>query len=51
LTGDRIPATQALTMGLVDELAPSQDLIASAVKRAENQWRVRSGRQAAGSDA
>jgi len=50
LTGDRIPATQALTMGLVDELAPSQDLIASAVKRAENQWRVRSRRQAAGSD-
>jgi enoyl-CoA hydratase len=35
LTGERIPATQALTLGLVDELASSQDLIARAVERAE----------------
>lgn len=35
LTADRIPATQALSMGLVDALAPSGDLIASAAKRAE----------------
>jgi enoyl-CoA hydratase/carnithine racemase len=35
LTADRIPATQALSMGLVDELVSSQDLIASAAKRAE----------------
>jgi enoyl-CoA hydratase len=34
LTADRIPATQALSMGLVDELVSSQDLIASAAKRA-----------------
>jgi enoyl-CoA hydratase/carnithine racemase len=33
LTGDRIPATQALTLGLVDELVTSQDLIAAAVQR------------------
>jgi enoyl-CoA hydratase/carnithine racemase len=35
LTADRVPATQALSMGLVDELVSSQDLIASAAKRAE----------------
>jgi enoyl-CoA hydratase/carnithine racemase len=35
LTAERIPATQALCMGLVDALASSQDLIAAAVKRAE----------------
>jgi enoyl-CoA hydratase/carnithine racemase len=35
LTADRIPATQALSLGLVDELVSSQDLIASAAKRAE----------------
>jgi enoyl-CoA hydratase/carnithine racemase len=35
LTGDRIPATQALTMGLVDELVSPQDLISRAAKRAE----------------
>ena len=27
LTAERIPATQALTMGLVDALAPSSDLL------------------------
>ena len=35
LTAERIPATQALSMGLVDALVPSRDLIASAAKRAE----------------
>jgi enoyl-CoA hydratase len=35
LPADRIPATQALTMGLVDALAPFRDLIPSAAKRAE----------------
>lgn len=34
LTGDRIPATQALTLGLVDELVPSEDLIDAAARRA-----------------
>jgi enoyl-CoA hydratase/carnithine racemase len=34
LTGDRIPATQALTLGLVDELVTSQDLIDAAAQRA-----------------
>jgi enoyl-CoA hydratase/carnithine racemase len=35
LTGERIPATQALTMGLVDEIAASQDLISAATRCAE----------------
>jgi enoyl-CoA hydratase len=34
LTAERIPATQALTMGLVDALVPSADLLAAAVQRA-----------------
>ena len=34
LTSDRIPATQALTLGLVDELAASQDLVEAAARRA-----------------
>ncbi|MBZ5543137.1 MAG: enoyl-CoA hydratase/isomerase family protein [Acidobacteriia bacterium] len=34
LTGDRVPATQALTLGMVDELVPSEDLIAAAARRA-----------------
>jgi enoyl-CoA hydratase/carnithine racemase len=32
LTCERIPATQALTLGLVDELVPSQDLVESAAR-------------------
>jgi enoyl-CoA hydratase/carnithine racemase len=32
LTADRIPATQALTLGLVDELVPSKDLVDSAAR-------------------
>jgi enoyl-CoA hydratase/carnithine racemase len=35
LTGDRIPATQALTMGLVDELVSSRDLVSRAAERAQ----------------
>jgi enoyl-CoA hydratase/carnithine racemase len=35
LTADRIPATQALTMGLVDALASSRDLLNVAAQRAE----------------
>ncbi len=34
LTGERVPATQALTMGLVNELVASQDLIEAATRRA-----------------
>ncbi len=34
LTGERIPATQALTMGLVDELCSSRDLVSTAARRA-----------------
>ncbi|MFB3923159.1 MAG: enoyl-CoA hydratase/isomerase family protein [Terriglobia bacterium] len=33
LTGERVPATQALTLGLVDELVTSQDLIEVAARR------------------
>jgi enoyl-CoA hydratase len=33
LTGERIPATQARTLGLVDELVSAQDLIGRAVQR------------------
>jgi enoyl-CoA hydratase/carnithine racemase len=40
LTAERIPATQALTMGLVDVLAPSCDLLSAAAKRAEELRRV-----------
>lgn len=34
LTGERIPATQALTLGLVNELASSRDLLECAARRA-----------------
>jgi enoyl-CoA hydratase len=34
LTAERVPASQALTLGLVDELAPSQDLVEAAARRA-----------------
>lgn len=33
LTGERIPATQALTLGLVDELVSSSDLVKIAARR------------------
>lgn len=34
LTAERVPASQALTLGLVDELVPSQDLLDAAARRA-----------------
>jgi len=34
LTAERIPASQALTLGLVDELVPSRDLLDAAARRA-----------------
>jgi enoyl-CoA hydratase/carnithine racemase len=34
VTGERVPATQALTLGLVDELVPSTDLVGAAARRA-----------------
>jgi enoyl-CoA hydratase/carnithine racemase len=43
LTADRLPATQAFTLGLVDELVPSKDLIEAAAKRAELMSARRSG--------
>jgi enoyl-CoA hydratase/carnithine racemase len=36
VTGERVPATQALTLGLVDELVPSADLLAAAARRARS---------------
>ncbi|MGO9271529.1 MAG: enoyl-CoA hydratase/isomerase family protein [Terriglobia bacterium] len=33
LTGERLPATQALTLGLVDELVLAADLVAAAAQR------------------
>ena len=35
LTAERIPATQALTMGLVDELVSWKDLVSAAAKQAQ----------------
>jgi enoyl-CoA hydratase/carnithine racemase len=34
LTAERLPASQALTLGLVDELVPSPDLVEAAARRA-----------------
>jgi enoyl-CoA hydratase len=34
VTAERVPATQALSCGLVDELSPSADLVAAAARRA-----------------
>ena len=34
LTAERIPASQALTLGLVDELVPAQDLLDASARRA-----------------
>jgi enoyl-CoA hydratase/carnithine racemase len=39
LTGERIPATQALTLGLINELVPSAELIEAAVRRVPLQAR------------
>jgi len=43
LTGERIPATQALTLGLVDELVSSADLIECAARRCTTLARARGG--------
>ncbi len=42
LTGEKIPAPQALTLGLVDELVSSADLVDCAVKHAERMGEIRS---------
>jgi enoyl-CoA hydratase len=46
ITAERIPATQALSCGLVDELAPSADLLTVAARRA---WLMAAKRAAQGS--
>jgi enoyl-CoA hydratase/carnithine racemase len=43
LTTERLPASQALTLGLVDELVPSPDLVEAATRRA-----LAAGRRATG---
>jgi enoyl-CoA hydratase/carnithine racemase len=44
LTSERIPASQALTLGLVDELAPSPDLVEAAARRAlRGNWKMEIG--------
>ncbi|HEY6291813.1 MAG TPA: enoyl-CoA hydratase/isomerase family protein [Terriglobia bacterium] len=43
LTGERVPATQALTLGLVEELVSSVDLVPAAARRAR-QMAVEAGR-------
>ena len=43
LTGERIPASQALTLGLVNELVASQDLEAAAVQCCERLALAKSG--------
>jgi len=40
LTADRIPASQTLSMGLVDELVSSRDLLSAAVRRVASLRRV-----------
>jgi enoyl-CoA hydratase len=43
LTAERVPATQALTLGLVDELVPSPDLVEAAARRAvRGNWKMES---------
>jgi enoyl-CoA hydratase/carnithine racemase len=51
LTAERIPATQALTMGLVDELVSSRDLVSAATKRAEALRAAPDSRTNLGADA
>jgi enoyl-CoA hydratase/carnithine racemase len=43
VTGERVPATQALTMGLVNELVASKDLLPAAARRAEQHAAARRG--------
>jgi enoyl-CoA hydratase len=45
LTSERVPASQALTLGLVDELAPSPDLVEAAARRAvRGNWKMETGK-------
>jgi enoyl-CoA hydratase len=45
LTAERVPASQALTLGLVDELVPSADLVESAARRAvQENWKLETGK-------
>ncbi len=48
LTADRIPATQALSMRLVDELVSSRDLLSAAAQRAQALRRMPPGRRIEG---
>jgi enoyl-CoA hydratase/carnithine racemase len=48
LTAERVPASQALTLGLVDELVPSPDLVAAATRRALSAARARQGKMETG---
>ena len=41
LTAERVPASQALTLGLVDELVPSSDLVEAAARRALHRTNVK----------
>jgi enoyl-CoA hydratase/carnithine racemase len=44
LTAERVPASQALTLGLVDELVPSPDLLEAAARRAlQGNWKRETG--------
>ena len=45
LTSERVPASQALTLGLVDELVPSSDLVEAAARRAvRGTWKLEIGK-------
>jgi enoyl-CoA hydratase/carnithine racemase len=49
VTGDRVPATQTLAMGLVDELVPASDLLSAAVRRVKERaadWKSATERSA-----
>jgi enoyl-CoA hydratase/carnithine racemase len=48
LTAERVPASQALTLGLVDELVPSPDLVAAATRRALTTARATQGKMETG---
>jgi enoyl-CoA hydratase/carnithine racemase len=48
LTAERVPASQALTLGLVDELVPSPDLVAAATRRALSAARAMQGKMETG---
>jgi enoyl-CoA hydratase/carnithine racemase len=45
LTAERVPASQALTLGLVDELVPSPDLVEISARRVLcwREWKIETG--------